>query len=86
MLEQERHQRRVGKEAAEKAKGAEWRVQVTGMAETGCEAEDPVTRDRENGDRRIQNDSEIPETQGFKESRYANTAHENSTPPVISVV
>lgn len=63
MVKQERQQRREEKEAAENARKAEERVEVMATAETENEPaeETPVTREGEDRDLRMRDESEVEE-------------------------
>lgn len=59
-------------------------IQGGAMSKNGGEreAQGPVTRDKEQGDLRMWDDSEVTEKQVNKTSIYVNNYQETTTPPV----
>lgn len=83
MLEQKRQQRREEEESTEKTRETVGRVEVAAtaeMMERRPEEARPVTRDGENGNRIIPNNTEVAEKQRIEASMNTSTGQESTTP------
>lgn len=84
MIELASQQREEKEETTKKVRIPSWKVEVAEMAATTDRKPEegrPVTRDGENRDLRVWDDSKVAETQGLQASMHANTSQEGTTHP-----